>query len=651
MLKNRKHRLKSGSVGEKKKKRLKKQKIEEFEEDEGDVSTESKYPPELIAEDEDSEIKAIADEGQVQFTEKSDSSEYEKYFKLDLKDDQVTELNNKYSVKTSLSWEVLHRILVMSRSNDKDLKQLNEPLKKLDDSDDLCKNYGISSGLSANWFAHVKNNGFSVLQKEIFTILHQYRSLYYPCSSSDDEDDIRKLYCLHALNHVVQGRACVVKNNRRLSKLNELELATAEYRDQGFTRPKVLILVPFREHCVEIVSTFIKLLKTEKKFDVSGLKRFQEEYVVADEEEEIKELDADMARKPLDYQRTFKGNTDEHFRLGISLLGGVLRLYAPFYSSDIIIASPVGLRSVLGEKGEDHYEHDFLSSIEMFIMDNSDVFLMQNWEHVIHIVKHLHLQPKESHDVDFSRVRSSTLNGHAKHYCQAIVFSSISMPHISSVVTKYCFNYKGLICVQNITEKGTICGVTQPVPQIYHKLVITSQPFGEVQNLRFEFFTKNLLKHFMEKKMEHILIYIPQYFDYVRLRNYMRRESKFSSLNFACICEYVKPRALKLSRKKFLSGEATILLYTERYHFYNRPKLKGVENLLFYELPTYPQFYSELCNSVQVSNEGAVASNSILSIYSKYDSSKLTAVLGNTRTDELLKSQKKVHMFLTENNA
>lgn len=68
---------------------------------------------------------------------------------------------------------------------------------------------------------------------------------------------------------------------------------------------------------------------------------------------------------------------------GVAVLQRSLRLYAPFYSSDILLASPLGLRTVLGAEGEKQRDFDFLSSIELLIVDQADIFLMQNWEHVL----------------------------------------------------------------------------------------------------------------------------------------------------------------------------------------------------------------------------------------------------------------------------
>ncbi len=60
-----------------------------------------------------------------------------------------------------------------------------------------------------------------------------------------------------------------------------------------------------------------------------------------------------------------------------------MRLFAEFFQSDIIVASPLGLATALaGAAGEGDGAGDFLSSVEVAVADRADVMLMQNWAHV-----------------------------------------------------------------------------------------------------------------------------------------------------------------------------------------------------------------------------------------------------------------------------
>ncbi|NXE36092.1 DIEXF factor, partial [Ptilorrhoa leucosticta] len=485
-----------------------------------------------------------------------------------------------------------------------------------------------------------RDSSFTLLQRELFCIMNSYRDLFYPERNAlTNGEEIRHAYCLHALNHVLKANAQVLSNNakRRDRKPGS---DTDDYRDQGLTRPKVLMIVPFRECALRIVHIFISLLEVndKKKIDVSNKKRFKGEFG-SDPEEKPPNL-----KRPEDYEAVFAGNIDDHFRIGVAILQKSMRLYAPFYSSDIIIASPLGIRTVIGAEGEKKRDFDFLSSIEILIIDQADIYLMQNWEHVLHLMKHINLLPLDSHGVDFSRVRMLNLNNWSKYYRQTLLFSALQDPQINSVFNKHCFNYGGQVAIRNVPLTGSISHVVVQLPHVFRRL--EAESVTSVIDARFQFFIDKVLPEYRDAIMSHTLIYVPSYFDYVRLRNYFKKED----LNFTHICEYTKKAAVCRARRFFLKGEKQFLLFTERFHFYKRYTIKGIRNLIFYELPTYSHFYSEICNMLKATDSGVDATWTCTVLYSKYDAQKLAAVVGIDRTAQMLQSKKNVHLFVTGEN-
>uniref|UniRef100_A0A3P9IVV7 U3 small nucleolar RNA-associated protein 25 homolog n=1 Tax=Oryzias latipes TaxID=8090 RepID=A0A3P9IVV7_ORYLA len=408
-----------------------------------------------------------------------------------------------------------------------------------------------------------------------------------------------------------------------------------EHRDQGLTRPKVLILLPFRSGALQVVHILLSLMETKgKKIVVSNKKKFKEEFG-----EDADEKPPNLHR-PDDYHAIFAGNVDDHFRIGVSIVRNNMRLYAPFYSSDIIITSPLGLRTILGAEGEKKRDFDFLSSIELLVVDQADVFLMQNWEHVLHVLKHINLQPLDSHGVDFSRVRMWNLNNWARHYRQTLVFSSIQDPQINNILTKHCSNYRGQIASKNLPKTGSICQVLVQLPHVFQ--MFSSESFID-HDARFRFFVDKVLPQYKDSVISHTLVYIPSYFDYIRLRNYMKKEG----MSFTSICEYSSKSEISRARHFFLRGDKHFLLFTERFHFYKRYTIKGIQNLIFYGLPSFPHFYSEVCNMLAEGGPGGAASWTCTALYSRYDAHKLTAITGGQRAGQMLHLNKTVHLFIT----
>ena len=492
----------------------------------------------------------------------------------------------------------------------------------------LLKDLGVKSRLAKTWNGSSDNGlvgGMTAFQKELFSHMGRYHDVLHSGIHFENHEAVREVYCLHALNHVLKTRAKVMKNNEKMKHLASEGKDIPEMRDQGFTRPKVLIVVPFRNSALEIVNCLMNLTETSGGA-VLNKKRFFSEFSLTQFE------DFDDNRKPSDYLKLFKGNIDDCFRVGVSVSRKTLRLYSEFYKSDIIIASPLGLRTILGAEGDNKRDYDFLSSIEVSIFDEMDVFLMQNWEHVTNVFDCLNKTPKSAHDADFSRIRMLYLNQLSKFYRQSILFSRFSFPEMNSVFAKLCNNYEGKARVTSPVEES-ISQVASSVQQVFRKL--PSDGMQNVSKDRLKFFVDNVLPDIKESEASGYAVFVSSYFDFVHLRNYFRKRD----YNFGQLSEYSTVSNHSRTRSNFFHGRHPVLIFTERLHYFRRYKIRGIKKLIFYSLPENSNFYPELINLL----EGDEPECTIL--YTKYDKLKLERVVGEKRTLRMLTSPNNVHMF------
>ncbi|KAL7226273.1 hypothetical protein ACSBR1_021402 [Camellia fascicularis] len=491
--------------------------------------------------------------------------------------------------------------------------------------------YKASGG---NDFDSSKRRYFFSLFNSYRDILHHNKKPFY-LKGREEDSSVMDAYLMHSLNHIFITRDLVTKNDAKVAKHQKSakeEILTGDaLLDQGFTRPKILILLPLASIAFRVVKRLIQLTPSAHKVNVEHLDRFSDEFGtgVADDNEDDEGNDNEISKsqkpsKPSDYQALFDGNNNDHFMIGIKFTRRSIKLYGDFYSSDMIVASPLGLITKIGEaEVEKEKDVDYLSSIEVLIIDHSDIIAMQNWSHVNTVVEQLNHIPSKQHGTNIMRIREWYLDGHAQFYRQTIILGSHLNPEINALFNRHCINYQGkvkMLC----EHKSVLPKVLLQVRQIYERFDVES--IEDVDDARLEYFSKK----------GGIMIFISSYFEFVRVRNFLKSQDA----SFCLLGEYTKQSDISRARVWFFQGKRKIMLYTERAHFYHRYKIRGIQNLVIYSLPERKEFYPEIVNMLEGSD-----SMTCTALFSRFDQLRLERIVGTSPAKRMVASEKGVFIF------
>jgi U3 small nucleolar RNA-associated protein 25 len=330
-------------------------------------------------------------------------------------------------------------------------------------------------------------------------------------------------------------------------------------------------------------------------FQIENMTRFRKEFGLPEGVVD-KFAAAEPDTYPRDHIETFEGNPDDNFRVGLKLTRKSVRLFTEFYGSDIILASPLGLRmSIEKEKYFILYwpfsclahsdvvrNFDFLSSVEILVVDQVDSLTMQNWEHtqvcvmtrekqiLVTSAPSVCLFPPQPASKRVARhrlfsyqtlvlgwtVRAPVLALSPKlmlcsaaYLRQTVLLSAYETPEIRSTYNQSLKNLEGRV---RTFRRWSPMQVPERLDQVHTSLagIHSSQlAYVEVQNFiqfdcssakdeiekRFSHFTNQLLPSVLRSAVQsaNTVIFVPSSLDFIRIQNYFRKQQ----LSFVVLSE------------------------------------------------------------------------------------------------------------------
>ncbi|CAD2109249.1 hypothetical protein YYG_02543 [Plasmodium vinckei petteri] len=517
--------------------------------------------------------------------------------------------------------------------------------------------------------------------KAYFHYINSYIDVFYSNQNILNFHFIRLLNSIHCLNHLKKRRKrklYIKKKIEKLEKTQQVEKENIQLNDdlcdESFSKPKILILCAFRYICKEYVDLLINMLSL---IEVKNKNRFINEYDITPEEKKnLKDMYI-KKKQSFDYINLYRGNSDDCFRLGIKLFENEkkIQLYSPFYDSDILICSPLGLEIIIKEYKENEdktnniyneddnysddyeingtensakktnkkkkkvntnnnkkkklYEYDFLSSIEVLVIDQIDIILMQNILTLKNVLNFINKPLLKWRNANINRIAKYAIDGYIKNYRQTIITSSIIDTNFISLI-QLSNNYRSFLKLFIKNDDDTILLSIRNMFKInqYFKK-IECDDILKIEECIIDFFSTNVIE--ILTNIKQLIICIPTYIEYIRLYEILKK----NDISFKGVNEYTTEKKRIKIQKLFKFEKVNILLVTSRLIYYERCTFKNANHVIFFSPPKFQFMYFELIKNITINTPNA----SSMCYYTKYHTYELERIVGQKRAIHLMREK------------
>ena len=468
-----------------------------------------------------------------------------------------------------------------------------------------------------------------------------------------------------ALSHMLHQSTRVEKNNKRLRKRPDLEC-----RDQGPNRARICVLAPFRANAFEIVRNWIALLDLQPDA-VGNYENFAAEFEGQDSRNE-------SARNWEDWRRElFKGHYDDSnyddFVIGISFNHGKLRLQFPktaqaLCNVDVVIASPLALSRIAasdfktlrvkekfahqtevmeGEPSPESPEEedetpvmDFLSGIELLIVDRIDALAMQNFENARDVVRAVNAQAVATISADINRIEEKFLSPHSARAARQTVLIAGSVMRDDYIA--------GLgLREDKVSVEGDACSTGTALHRAL-KQKIKQQFFIRLPVAKAEERSEALLAYFKStfwseigNDIKYLVIVVAETADLPALKECLDDEGVvdcfLSELDLSDIGGK-RRKQMKAVLRGFREGDLRTIVVTERLLWYQRIRISAGKHVLFYGCPKTDSVYADILADI----EDPLRCTSTC-IYTANERTALERIVGSANIDKLVTPGAELH--------